>query len=126
MGLLDRFRRKHPAPPPEDPKEAAAFRAWFEVASASAVSHSFGTVREADLLPALYVLLIRAAAGPTEGADGLDDHAVQVYEFLRDRAADPGEAIRIAYRVALCASVDDMRTRHRELTRIIQPPATNQ
>ena len=108
MAVLARLRRRR-VPPPVDSDE---FKLWFSNATEAAFRRSFSAIPDSDLIPALYALLLRAGSASVEAtvADAEDAAAVRAYVEIAKRHGTLTMAI--AYRVAVCAAIDDMRVRH--------------
>jgi hypothetical protein len=94
------------------PADSDGFKLWFTNKTEAAFRRSFQTAPEADLIPSLYALLLRAGSDGTidaATADAEDAEALRVY--LRIAKRQGMRTMAISYRIAICAAIDDMRIR---------------
>ena len=102
-----------------------AFRSWFDTRIGASFARSFSMIPDVEVLSALHALLIRAGFRPEMEPED-DEFALSAYvRLVRSRGA--AKASGIAYRIAICATVADLRERHKLGRSTIQiPPAASQ
>jgi len=105
-------------PPADDP----AFRLWFDERIGSSFSKSFSMIPDVEVLTSLHALLIRAGFRP-EMTQEDDETALLAYLRLV-RAHGDAKASGVAYRIAICATVADLRERHKLASSPMKLPPT--
>jgi hypothetical protein len=111
-----RRRRVRESGGDEDPDT----RKRVETAIGDAFQRSFYLIPDAEVLPALHALLIRAGARPFAGASE-DEAALRVYGRLTREFGTTGRTV--AYRIAVCAAIEDMKEGASEGSKALKPPA---